>query len=75
MSKLCVFCEHMAFDHEDAHGGGCETCGYGADEGRNDMVCQKGHWKTGIEWGLTSYREKIRAAETCTDYKQAEDED
>ena len=71
--KLCCFCKHMDFNYEKASGGGCDTCGYGDDEGRTDMVCQKKHWNIGIAWGLTGYREKIKAAETCPDYEQATD--
>lgn len=70
--RLCVFCEHMEFDHEEGGGGGCDTCGWGADEGRNDMTCTKGHWTTDITQGLTAYQEKIQTAETCADYKPPE---
>lgn len=75
MIKLCVFCEHMEFDHYKGHGGGCETCGWGADEDRNDMVCRKGHWTTSIEWSMTEYRDKIKVAETCPDYHVDVEED
>jgi hypothetical protein len=68
--RLCCFCEHMLFDYEEASG--CATCGWGADEGRTYMVCQKGHWEVGLTWGLTFYREKIRTAETCPDFQLAD---
>jgi hypothetical protein len=71
--KLCCFCQHMEFDHEKETGG-CDTCGYGA-EGRNDMVCTKGHWTTDIQYGLSTYREKIKIAQNCSDYIIATDEE
>lgn len=73
--KLCVFCAHMEWEHEKATGGGCETCGFGADEGKDEMVCTKGHWRESAHYSefLKDYRKKIRIAETCKDYEVAAD--
>lgn len=69
--KLCVFCEHWAFQGGDS-GYSELTPGWNAS-----MECNKGYWKKGKKFitilhigSAEEFRKLITQAETCPDYKQ-----
>lgn len=69
--KRCYFCAHMEFKHTDGVVG-CETCGYGAEDAGDTLVCTKGCWPDEVN-NMTDLRVLVKLAETCPHYTIMED--
>ena len=65
MAKSCLDCIHS--DFEGASYGGCETCGYGEEDGR--LVCRKGmFYDISVGSGKREIVDASRTAENCEHY-------